>query len=200
MAYLREHEVRAAADAVSRSTPLRKSATRIIEEARVADERRTSFDIFLSHAIRDKELVLGAKAILERSGRTVYVDWIVDDDLDRAQVSGATADRLRRRMDQCSALFYLHSRSSQTSRWMPWELGFFDGSNGNVAILPIVPDSGSKEFMNEEYLQLYPKVDLTGLTLSAPTVWINQSRGLETGSYKGFASWVSGGDKLRPSK
>ena len=199
MAYLREREVRAAAEAASRSTPLRKSATRMIEEARVVAERRTSFDIFLSHSIRDKELVLGAKVILERSGRTVYVDWIVDDDLDRGKVSGATADRLRRRMDQCSALFYLHSVSSQSSRWMPWELGFFDGSNGNVAVLPIVPDSGSKAFMNEEYLQLYPKVDLTDSSLATPTIRINQSRVLEQGSFKRFSAWINGSDKLRPT-
>lgn len=46
------------------------------------------FDIFLSHSIRDSELVLGVKVVLEDAGKSVYIDWIEDPALDRAQVSG----------------------------------------------------------------------------------------------------------------
>ena len=163
MAYLTEAQVRAAADEVMGTTVLRKSATRVIEEARVVDEKRTSFDVFLSHSLSDKEIVIGTRRILERSGRSVYVDWIVDPHLDRAKVTGATAEKLRSRMRQCTSLLYLYSRHSQSSRWMPWELGYFDGRNGNVAVLPVVPDQGTLDFAKEEYLQIYPKVDFIGI-------------------------------------
>lgn len=53
------------------------------------------FDIFLSHSIRDAELVLGVKVVLEDAGKSVYIDWIEDPALDRAQVTGKTADMLR---------------------------------------------------------------------------------------------------------
>ena len=75
---------------------------------------------FLSHSIRDAEPILGLKAFLEAAGRSVYVDWITDPQLDRKAVSGATAEALRSRMRQCDSLFYVYLRNSQCSRWMPW--------------------------------------------------------------------------------
>lgn len=158
---------------------------------------RSHFDIFLSHAIRDAELVLGVKLVLEAAGKTVYVDWIEDPDLDRARVSGKTADLLRTRMRQCDSLFYLYSQASQGSRWMPWELGYFDGFKGNVAILPVVPDWGELDFDHEEYLQLYPKVDVVNVT-DTPSLHVNRSRRLEFGEHRSFDRWRSETEKLRP--
>ncbi|TGS08549.1 outer membrane beta-barrel protein, partial [Mesorhizobium sp. M1C.F.Ca.ET.187.01.1.1] len=37
-----------------------------------------------------------------------------------------TAELLRTRMRQSKTLIYVHSNNSPGSRWMPWELGFFD--------------------------------------------------------------------------
>ena len=42
------------------------------------------FDVFLSHARVDEDVVYGAKRELERYGFSVYVDWIVDTQLDRS--------------------------------------------------------------------------------------------------------------------
>lgn len=177
---------------------LRKSMDRVIEESRVAAATRTSFDIFLSHSIQDKELVIGTQRILERSGRSVYVDWLIDPSLDRSRVSGATAAKLRTRMKQCKSLMYLYSRNSQSSRWMPWELGFFDAHNGNVSVLPLLPDSGTLDFTKEEYLQLYPKIDFIHLD-AKPAVFMNQKKGVEFGGlYKSLNDWANGTDKLRP--
>lgn len=138
------------------------------------------------------------KRILESAGKSVYIDWINDPDLDRERVSGETAKKLCMRMNQSSALIYAYSQSSQRSRWMPWELGYFDGLNGNVAILPIMPDHGALDFDKEEYLQLYPKVDIIGV-LSTPSLFVNQSRKSEIAPYKTFDEWRAGSDKLRPS-
>ncbi|TDW70589.1 hypothetical protein EV653_4642 [Kribbella pratensis] len=119
-----------------------------------------SYDIFLSHSFRDAEIILGVKKILERSGRTVYVDWIEDAQLDRSSVTAETADLLRRRMKQSLSLVYAYSESSTTSKWMPWELGYFDGyrSGQSIGIMPLVSGPGVKP-AGQEYLGLYPRVE-----------------------------------------
>jgi hypothetical protein len=99
------------------------------------------FDVFLSHSYLDatmnKAAMLALQAELESFGLTVYVDWIIDRQLDRSQVTKQTARKLRRRMDHCQCLFFATSANSQRSRWMPWELGYMDGRCGRVAILPV---------------------------------------------------------------
>ena len=186
MALLTESEVRAAA----RSTASRTNQTTgtLLRESR--HTMRTSFDVFLSHSRLDSEIVLGVKVILESLGQSVYVDWIDDPLLDRSRVTSATANTLRERMRQSQSLFYLHSQSATVSRWMPWELGYFDGFNGNVAILPVVSSISSSTFRGEEYLGLYPYVDVTGQTL-----YIHRSHA----DYKPHRRWVFESDKLRPT-
>lgn len=44
------------------------------------------FDIFLSHSIKDRELVYGVKVLLEEMHYSVYVDWVDDEQLDRERV------------------------------------------------------------------------------------------------------------------
>lgn len=118
-----------------------------------------AFDIFLSHSFRDAELILGVKEILESSGQTVYVDWINDPLLDRSKVVVSTAHKLRQRMGQCRGLVYASTVAATHSKWMPWELGFFDGLRGSehVAIMPLVAQSGTHP-AGQEYLGLYPLV------------------------------------------
>lgn len=151
MALLVESKVRAAARAAAQRKFV--STASLLQESR--NPTRTSHDIFLSHSRLDSELILGVKIALESTGRSVYVDWIDDPQLDRSKVSPATAQALRKRMAQSSALFYVHSSNAVASRWMPWELGYFDGLKGNVAILPVV-ESSSSRYRGEEYLGLYP--------------------------------------------
>ena len=109
----------------------------------------------------DEKYVLGAKRILEEKGFTVYVDWINDPQLDRSHVNKRTADYLRTRMKQCKLLFYLHTQNASLSKWCPWELGFFDGHSGSeerTLVFPLV-FTGEK-FTGQEYLELYPIVDI----------------------------------------
>lgn len=116
------------------------------------------YDVFLSHSAKDAKIILGVKNWLEAYDLKVYVDWIDDRQLDRSKVSSATAETLRTRMRQSDALLYIATDNSSQSKWMPWELGFFDGySFGKVAILPIL-DSGNQSFQGQEYLGLYPLV------------------------------------------
>lgn len=123
--------------------------------ARASTVRTGGFDVFLSHSFRDASVILGLKRLLEADGLSVYVDWVSDPHLDRTKVSAATAASLRERMKGCRSLVYATSHNASASRWMPWELGLFDGTHGSerVAICPIVAGTGS--YPGEEYLGLY---------------------------------------------
>lgn len=121
---------------------------------------RGQFDIFLSHSIVDAVLVLGVKRLLESQGLTVYVDWVDDPALDRDAVTAATAERLRQRMRDARSLIYATSRAASPSKWMPWELGYFDGlkSFARISILPI--ENGSTlSFDGQEFLGLYKVIE-----------------------------------------
>lgn len=158
MAFFTKAEARARAASTNRKSigsdskrELRKSVTAATDSDR--------FDVFLSHSIRDADLVLGVKEILEAEGLSVYVDWVDDPQLDRAQVNRETADILRRRMRQCRSLIWVATEAASTSKWMPWELGYFDGLRADqVAILPVL-DSSQDTFIGQEYLSLYPVID-----------------------------------------
>lgn len=120
------------------------------------------YDVFLSHAVKDAKIVLGVKNWLEENGMKVYVDWIDDRHLDRSKVTSKTANTLRVRMRQSKSLLYIATDNSSQSKWMPWELGYFDGySSGKVAILPIL-DHQYESFSGQEYLGIYPLVQSFG--------------------------------------
>lgn len=163
MAHITIRQVRAAAQRARVAT--QKSDAVLVREAR--ETAADHFDIFLSHSSMDKELVLGAKQLIEERGFSVYVDWIDDAESSRA-VDREQADHLRSRMQQCEALFYAHTPNAALSRWCPWELGYFDAlkrPQESVFVLPIVSDGDP--YKGQEYLSLYEPVDLTNY--SRPT-------------------------------
>jgi hypothetical protein len=127
----------------------------------------TDFDIFLSHSYEDAELIAGVQSLIEAEGLTVYVDWVVDRQLDRSSVTAATAKLLRTRMKHCRFLLYVSSKSSSDSKWMPWELGYFDGkrSSNRIGILPIVVNAGDR-FRGQEYLGIYPVYESVGVHIA----------------------------------
>ena len=108
MTLLTEQRVRAAAHQAS--TRLRKSAKDVLTE--VAKTSDNNFDIFLSHSVKDADIVLGTLETLEAFGFSVYVDWIVDPEMKREHVTTRTAAVLRRRMGQCELLLYLRTENS----------------------------------------------------------------------------------------
>jgi len=154
MALFTEQEVkgRAYADCIT----LQKSASTVLAEDARATSSRKDFDIFLSHSIKDSDLILGIKKILEDLGYSVYVDWIVDTQLDRTKVTPQNADELRKRMKASKSLLYVTTENSTNSKWMPWECGYFDGLKDKVAIIPIVKSSSIAAYHGQEYLGLYP--------------------------------------------
>ncbi|TMP85496.1 toll-Interleukin receptor [Pseudoalteromonas ruthenica] len=158
MAYFTKQEARRAAQAsVNRSSRAFNAKGRLTESLE-STSSNTRFDVFLSHSIDDAELVLGVKELLEEEGLTVYVDWDTDKHLSRDKVNKETAELLRVRLRQSKSLIYIATDNSSNSKWMPWELGFFDGYRPDgVAVLPLL-DSESETFVGQEYLSLYPTV------------------------------------------
>ena len=127
------------------------------------------------------------KATLEEHNLSVYVDRYSDPQMSPENVTPDTAEVLRRRMRQSNALLYVHSHFSTKSRWMPWELGFFDGLKGRVGVLPIVKLDGDT-FKGEEYLILYPYVDRAASKDGDDYLWINRS----VKWYAPLFTWIQG--------
>ena len=158
MAYFTKQEARnAAQESVRRSSTAYNSKQRLTESLKSTSSQQ-KFDIFLSHSIDDAELVLGVKELLEKQGLKVYVDWDTDKHLSRDKVNKETAVLLRKRMRQSNSLIYLSTENSSNSKWMPWELGYFDALRTDcVAVLPL-QDREFQSFEGQEYLSLYPIV------------------------------------------
>jgi hypothetical protein len=188
MTYFTKSEARAAA---ARTRGLQKSAgktsDRILRESINAAVVTDTFDIFLSHSIADAEIVLGIKQLLEETGLKVYVDWVEDAQLDRRAVTKETAAALRQRMKQSKSLIYLSSDNSSSSKWMPWELGYFDGFKPDcVAIMPVL-DHPTDSFNGQEYLGLYPIVQKDTYKNGTPDIFVEE-RGTRWSTLKRFGT------------
>ncbi|WP_170921101.1 toll-Interleukin receptor [Enhydrobacter aerosaccus] len=167
----------------------------MLSEETAAVRETDRFDIFLSHCVADADVILGVKTLLEEAGNNVYVDWIVDSQLERSRVTPATADVLRSRMRQSESLFFATSTSSPDSKWMPWELGYFDGlRQGRIAILPLVATEGAA-FLGQEYLGLYPKVERLERRNGRSDVFVTKGAGTQT--FMELSAFKSGSSTFR---
>lgn len=121
----------------------------------------TEFDIFLCHSTSDFEEIKALKAYFLKLGKKAYVAEIDDPLLNYKKVDYTTAKRLQERMQCSKELYYVLSKNSQISTWMPWELGFFDGikGSGKIQVLPIIDKTETEilNFKGHEYLELYTK-------------------------------------------
>ena len=122
------------------------------------------YDIFLSHAFLDADIIYGLKITLEEAGFSVYVDWYEDSHLDRGEVTKETAVVIRKRMQSCKTLIFAITENSEDSKWMLWELGYFDGLKSKVAVLGLTENS-EDSFHGQEFLELYPFVQRYGFSL-----------------------------------
>lgn len=191
MPLLNEKQVRERAQ--QESVLLRKSYTAMLSEAvKFAADKQN--DIFLSHSFKDSELIVGVKGILEDLGYSVYVDWIDDPQLDRSNVNRLTAHKLRERMQKSKSLFYVTTANATSSKWMPWECGYFDGVKEKVAILPLRKEySSSDVYEGQEYLGLYPYCIMAKVEgNNEQRLWIQYDKK----HYTSFDIWVDTPDSL----
>lgn len=114
--------------------------------------------IFLSHSSKDGDLALLVKNALEKVNVSVYVDWL-DAGLPDT-VSSETARILRERIKQNHLLLLLATNNALSSRWVPWELGFADGQNGEQRIAVLEVQRDNETYRGNEYVSLYQKLRL----------------------------------------
>lgn len=172
-------------EAIAKSIGTRTASQLLTEAAK----EKGPFDIFLSHAFVDREVVLGLYAKLRSIGLKVYVDWLDDAELDRTHVTAANADVIRQRITESHTLIYALSTHADQSVWMSWELGFGDGAGKRVAIAPIVLDPKDGSIDGQEYLALYPYVDFAKTAVGdGPHFWV-QRRGAESKAER-LAAWA----------
>lgn len=182
-----------------------QASTRSVKTERILDALRDvladdrAYDVFLSHSYLDSESVLGLKLLLEEFGLKVYVDWYDDPELDRTAVTAETAAHLKKRMRSSKVLLYAISEHALGSRWTPWEIGFFDGINGNVAIVPVRDNGVEVDYRGQEYLGLYPYVSESigvsasnWMTPEGLTLWFVDKLGEEK-RYRNLGDWLPGG-------
>lgn len=177
----------------------RQSSERLITESKrlfsSQNKSNLKFDIFLSHSYLDRDEVFGLYKELTSLGYSVYVDWIVDSDLDRTSVTKSTAELIRNRMRNSKSLLLAISANAAISKWMPWELGYLDGKTGRCAIVPVAKDNLNYSSFNRiEYLQLYPYLDrATTRSSSQNRIWVNE----DTNTYILFEQWILDSDPYR---
>lgn len=186
MAYFtKQQAINAAQQSVRKSSTAFNSNQRLNESIKSTASQQ-KFDVFLSHSIDDAELVLGVKELLEQEGLKVYVDWDTDRHLSRDKVNKQTAELLRMRMKQSNSLIYVATENSPNSKWMPWELGYFDGLRTDcIGILPL-QDREHQTFEGQEYLSLYPVVSKGQYSNGAKDIFV-ESKGEHWKSLKMFA-------------
>lgn len=169
------------------STNVEDKARQIINETHApAISGIDKYDIFLSHSSDYAKKVAGLKLLLNDMGYKVYVDWIEDPLINRKNVNKTTAQKLQERMKESTSLVYAFSENSSQSKWMPWELGYFDGIKGMVAVLPISTRQSSS-FQGTEYLGIYPYIDIsTTKNSTTEHLWVNET----TLKYVLFEEWL----------
>jgi len=132
-----------------------KSPNQILSESTLDFKISQQYDIFLAHSYRDPDLICGLKLLLEDMNYRVYVDWIEDYRLVGNFVSPETVLRIKKRMNNCRALFYIATSENDSYQWMPWMCGYFEGLKGKVAVLPVTGKPSNK-FEGQGYLGIYP--------------------------------------------
>lgn len=151
-------------------------------------DAKEDYDLFLSHSYLDKVRVMALMKLFNDAGYSVYVDWIEDQQLDRSDVNEETALTLRERMESSKGLAYLATSNITSSKWCPWELGYFDGKKrGRCCILPVM-DYAS--FKGQEYLGIYPYIDYEKVTNSDKyEFWVNSPK---ENKYVRLREWLNG--------
>lgn len=142
----------------------------------------SSLDVFLSHSSLDKDALPKAIAFLKNFGANVYIDK-ADKELPQ-KTSSETGRKLKQRIAECPKFIVLVTANSKNSRWIPWELGIADEKKTlhNVALLPDVENQTNAEWLEQEYLGLYPRIVNTNFVHQTAPVWMVRNHHLNEGT------------------
>ena len=162
---------------------------------RQSTQSLTRYNVFLSQTARDAEIVLGVYSFLVEKGLTVFCDWITARNETGAQVTPANAETIRSAMSVSDTLLFIDTEQAEQSRWMCWELGWFDGGKGLVGVLPVLPEA-KRSYRGREFLGLYPYIELNEVgELMVVRPIVTNSRGItiiESPNSTGFDHWRAG--------
>ena len=153
-------------------------------------DEKERYDIFISHSSLDSHLTIALYNIFEQCGFHVYIDY-EDNELNPQMVSSSTGEQLRTRMQNSKCLAYIATSNTPTSKWCPWELGYYDGiSNGKCCILPI--NLGERKgFKGQEYLGMYPYLEYEKYSgKDEYTFWIIDPN--DGKKYNTLENWIKG--------
>ncbi len=120
--------------------------------AKAAGVRRSAF---LCHSHKDETLAKGLVVLFQEAGVTLYVDWM--DHTMPETPNKETAEKIQSRIQSADIFLFLATENSKSSRWCPWEIGYADASKRPIYV---VPTSDGHTTYGNEYLELYPKIDV----------------------------------------
>jgi hypothetical protein len=150
--------------------------------------KKTGFDLYVSQSGADKYLIYGLYLeFKEKFDLLPYVDWIHDHDINKSDITAATAETLRNRIKQSKCFVYVCTEDASHSVWMPWELGFIDATGKTKIALLLLRNNSNKEF-GSGYKNLYPYIDLGHDKNFHETLWLNG----DEGKYVSFVEWLNG--------
>ena len=131
-----------------------------------------SFDVFLSHSTKDKDVLPSVINFLSLYGVNVYIDK-TDKELP-CNTSPETGDILKKRIQESKKFIVLVSSNSKDSKWIPWELGIADGKKKikNIALFPNVQNVSMPSWPEQEYLGLYQRIVYGRLQGYSTPVWM----------------------------
>ena len=178
-------------EAVAKGFQQYTAQQRVLKENQRIFASKKEYDLFISHSYLDRQLVYGLVELFNKAGYSVYVDWLEDTQLDRTKVTKATAELLRKRMNDSKGLAYIATGNSTDSKWCPWELGYSDGkTKSRCAILPVL-ESSQSTYKGQEYLSLYPYIDYTDNSGNYE-FWVNDNE--ISNKYVTLSSWLNGSE------
>lgn len=148
---------------------------RFLAEAAIDKNSQKTYDIFLSHSSKDKDLVGKIRDVIEKEfGFEAYVDWDENSGMKRTEV----ADIVKNVMQRCKTLLIIKTKNSDESSWVSWETGYFEALKfknrisrfDKIGVLVIEDDGYSErtvkrnsECYHQEYLLRYTFVNENNL-------------------------------------
>lgn len=136
---------------------------RPLYEARATAERyhrktaSSQHYIFLSHSHLDGDLVLSAAALIGEYANAIYIDW-KDESMPKV-TNAVTARRIKAKIAETSKFILLATNNALSSKWVPWELGIADQSNGMSKVLIFPVEDPPHTWLGNEYIGIYSYVD-----------------------------------------
>ncbi|QDG35735.1 toll/interleukin-1 receptor domain-containing protein [Alteromonas mediterranea] len=140
------------------------------------------FDVFISHAVSNSNIVDKLVEQLNSCGLVAFVDWKSDRaDLSRTKSNTYTQQALELRMQQSKSMILIRTKESDLSKWVSWEIEYFYSLRKKIAVLNL-----------EEYAVAKPKYMESPMPIAK---FIDNSLTIiSEGKNKAFSCWLKNTD------